>query len=136
MPKKKIPESRLRAAAIAREAWMVKKRQSSVQARLRIPSKLLEVWEKQDTGDRGSTWADGYEVKQQLWTFYRVIEALSGCGLSVILDGGVTLIVGQKSFEADSHLEALLKAIVYYLPPEIILGDLEQRLKDLELLEE
>lgn len=111
MPKS---ESRNKAAAIARASYSVKAGQVSLQGRVRIPKELQDVWEQQDTGDRGSSWARGVVIDANLMTLYQALFALSGCSASHIYGDDATVIVGQKSFSAPTSLEAVLKAIAFY----------------------
>jgi len=129
-----------RVAAIAREARVVRAGEASVQARMRVPLELQTIFEKQNTGDRGQTWANGHLVSQKLPLLYQLLQKLSGSSVTHICDGAMTLVVGQESFTGDNQLEILLEAIAHYLPQESAIGEasafnLEQRLTELDLLE-
>ena len=135
MPKSNVPKSRLRAAAIAREAWSIKPEQVAVRGSLRIPAELESKFNEQDSTERGSVWTSGVQIEQRSLLLYQVIETLSGHGVSLIIDNQTTLIVGQNSFKGASLLEALLNAIAFYLPPNPEPFDLESHLEELDLLE-
>jgi len=67
MPRKsRDPKTNAQATAIARAAWSVKPDQASVQARLRISANLKEVWNNQDTDERGQCWEIGLALQPHL----------------------------------------------------------------------
>lgn len=135
---KNVPESRKKAAAIARKAWEVKPKYVAVRGSLRIPVNTESAFNEQSSEQRGSTWADGYLIGRSSLILYRILERLSGHGISMIAGDEVTLIVGQDSFSGESCIDALLKAISFYLALEPLQGSddaLEKRLIELDLLE-
>lgn len=136
MPRKqRDKETSKRAIAIAREHWQVKPGQVNPQARLRIPARLSVAFAAQSSDDRGAAWVDGYTISQNRMVLYQALEALSGHSTSIICDTGVTLVVGQESFQGDTTLEALLRAIAFYSASQIPSNGLDDRLRELDLLE-
>lgn len=136
MPRKKRdPNISRDAIAIAREHWQLKQGQVNPQARLRIPARLSVAFAAQSSEDRGATWVDGYTISQNPMVLYQALEALSGHSVSIICDTGVTLVAGQESFQGDTTLEALLRAIAFYSASQIPDNSLDDRLQELDLLE-
>lgn len=110
------------AAAKAREAWAVPARQVSVRGRLRIPADLVELWNLQDTDDRGLSWAVGC--------------ILSNPAASYIVGGdSVTVVLGHHSATGATQYDAVLGLLGQYgyeLPQS---ESFERRLEELDLLE-
>lgn len=134
------PKIQAKATAIARQAWAVKNGMAVVRGSLRIPEDLALVFEEQSTSDRGATWAAGHLIMNEIAVLHAVLHELSGHNASYIIDQQITLLVGGEAFTANTHLEAILRAIAHYLPqePKIFRRsnfDLEERLTELDLLE-
>lgn len=128
-----------KAIAVARQARVPPAGQS-VQERLWVKENLQPILKAQSPKDRGQTWADGYLLQQQIGILHNALRKLSGFSASYVCDQDITLLVGQQSFTADTHLKAVLQAIAYYLPQEETFFeqsdfDLETRLTELDLLE-
>lgn len=106
----------------AREFWKVNPAQKSVRGRLRIPSDLAEIWEQQDTDDRGMAWAIGCILTNPAASY-------------IVSTGDVTVILGQHSASGETQYDAvvsLVKSYGYELPQP---NKLEDRLNELGLLE-
>lgn len=110
------------ATSKAREAWMISPAQTSVRGRLRIPSDLIDTWEKQNTGDRGMSWAIGFILS-------------STAARYIVGNDEVTVILGQHSATASNQYEAVA-ALVQSYGHEMSQSDgLDARLNELGLLE-
>lgn len=95
------PEISKAATQKAREAWMVNPEQTSVRGRLRIPSDLAEIWEQQDTDDRGMAWAIGCILTNPLTSY-------------IVSSDGVTVIVGQHSATGETQYDAVVNLVQSY----------------------
>ena len=106
----------------ARESWKVSPSQTSVRGRLRIPTALSDIWETQDTGDRGLAWAVGCILTNPAASY-------------VVGDDSVTVILGRHSATGSTQYKAVMSLVQscgYKLPQS---NELEDRLNELGLLE-
>lgn len=84
----------------------------AVQGRMQIRKAHADTWTAQSSKDRGDCWEVGLAIESELPSLMGAIARISGQGYpSVIVDSEITLMLGDRSVSAPTHIEAVLKLL-------------------------